>query len=237
MDKDREAKLKDLARKIGILSHINQKVFLKLDEALTHISAGSEKNHEQLEFLGDAVLRLVATEFIAQNHSDLSVGESSKLRANLVSDRWLAEVGDSLDLEQYMLLGRHAENDISAKQTLFADVTEALIGALYLSFSGFDEIHRWLTPHWLKTVEELKTSPHLNNSKTNLQEWSQGLKFGLPTYTTKECSRIHGDPKRFTSLVSINGEIFGEAFCKSRKEAEQNAASRAMNLILKRKQI
>ena len=48
-----------------------------------------------------------------------------------MSDRWLAEVGDSLDLEQYMLLGRHAENDISAKQTLFADITEALIGALY----------------------------------------------------------------------------------------------------------
>ena len=82
MDKDREATLKDLARKIGILSHINQKVFLKLDEALTHISAGSE-NHEQLEFLGDAVLRLVATEFIAKNHSDLSVG--SPLNSELIS--------------------------------------------------------------------------------------------------------------------------------------------------------
>ena len=189
-------------------------------------SQQDQRNHK-IEFLGDAVL--VATEFIAKNHSDLSSG--SPLNSELISeDRWLA-VGESLDLEQHMLL--EAQKMISQ---LFADVIGTNWCAVSI-FSGFDEIHRWLTPHWLKTVEELKTSPHLNNSKTNLQEWSQGLKFGLPTYTTKECSRIHGDPKRFTSLVSINGETFGEAFGKSRKEAEQNAASRAMSLILKRKQI
>ena len=67
-----------------------------LDEALTHTSAGLSLNHEKLEFLGDAVLRLAASEFLEQHYPNLSVGQSSALRAQLVSDRWLGELGQAI---------------------------------------------------------------------------------------------------------------------------------------------
>ena len=109
----------------------NKLLINQVDIALTHISSGRAKNFERLEFLGDAVLRLAATEFIDQNFPNLSVGFCSNLRAQLVSDRWLSDVGAKLEIEQYLMLGRYAQGDHSAKSRLRADATEALIGALY----------------------------------------------------------------------------------------------------------
>ena len=76
-----------------------------LDEALTHTSAGLARNHERLEFLGDAVLRLAASEFLAEQQPNLSVGQQSALRAQLVSDRWLAELGERCGIEALLRIG------------------------------------------------------------------------------------------------------------------------------------
>ena len=226
----RDAELQNLALRLG-LTNCDPKQISLIDEALTHISAGYQYNYEQLEFLGDAVLRLAATVYINQNHKGLKVGECSTLRATLVSDQWLADVGESLDLFHLLQLGTSAQNDPAAKQRLLSDCTEALIGALYAASGDIEVVLQWLTIHWHDTAAKVLKAPHRFNGKTALQEWSQGQGLGLPYYSTEECSHQHGDPERFRCQVSIQGQELAEAKGRSRKEAEQNAASAALQAL------
>ena len=159
MDRSRTAALTDLIKGLNAEILIEPYLLTHVDQALTHVSTGRARNLERLEFLGDAVLRLAATEFIDRHHADLSVGACSKLRAQLVSDRWLADVGEALAIEQHLLLGRHAQGDRSAQSRLRADATEALIGALYSALGDLEAIHRWLTPHWQATAQEVLATP------------------------------------------------------------------------------
>jgi ribonuclease-3 len=140
-------------------------------------------------------------------------------------------VGAALGIEQHLLLGRHAQGDRSAESRLRADATEALIGALYSALGDVEAIHRWLTPHWCATAQAVLATPHRFNGKTALQEWSQGQGLGLPHYATEECSRQHGDPERFRCRVSIQDRELTEAKGRSRKEAEQNAATAALQAL------
>ena len=231
VDETRIAALSALIQRLDAEIPINPQLLAHVDQALTHVSTGQARNLERLEFLGDAVLRLAATEFIDRHYADLAVGPCSNLRAQLVSDRWLAEVGAALAIEKHLLLGRHAQGDRSAQSRLRADATEALIGALYSALGNLEAIHRWLTPHWRATAQAVLATPHQFNGKTALQEWSQGQGLGLPHYATEECSRQHGDPERFRCQVSIQGRDLAEAKGRSRKEAEQNAASAALQAL------
>ena len=231
LDQARAEQLSNLIEHLEAEIPIEPKVLNLVDQALTHVSTGRARNLERLEFLGDAVLRLAATEFIARHHADLAVGACSNLRAQLVSDRWLADVGSALGIEQHLLLGRHAQGDRSAQSRLRADATEALIGALYTALGDLQAIHRWLTPHWRVTAEAVLATPHQYNGKTALQEWSQGLGLGLPHYITEECSLQHGDPERFLCRVSVSNKELAEAKGRSRKEAEQNAAVAALQSL------
>ena len=231
MDPSRAAELTNLIQRLDAEIPINPELLALVDQALTHISSGRARNLERLEFLGDAVLRLAATEFIDRHHADLAVGACSNLRAQLVSDRWLADVGAALAIEQHLRLGRHAQRDRSAESRLRADATEALIGALYSALGNVEAIHRLLTPHWCATAQAVLATPHRFNGKTALQEWSQGQGLGLPSYATEECSRQHGDPERFICRVSIQDRELAEAKGRSRKEAEQNAATAALQAL------
>ena len=231
MDSTRTNKLLELLQTIGLQELNTSKLLSLVDEALIHVSAGQSKNFERLEFLGDAVLRLAATEFIDQHYPNLPVGRCSSLRAQLVSDRWLAQLGEQLQLDSFLVLGPKALGDAAARATLQADATEALIGALYSALGNLEAIHRWLTPHWSATAEAVLATPHQFGGKTALQEWSQGQELGLPSYATEECSRQHGDPERFRCQVSIQGRDLAEAKGRSRKEAEQNAASAALQAL------
>ena len=231
MDPSRAAELTDLIQRLGAEVPIEPELLVLVDQALTHVSTGRARNLERLEFLGDAVLRLAATEFIDRHHADLAVGACSNLRAQLVSDRWLADVGAGLAIEQHLLLGRHAQGDRSAQYTLRADATEALIGALYKALGDVEAIHRWLTPHWHSTAQAVLATPYQFNGKTALQEWSQGQGLGLPNYATEERSRQHGDPERFRCRVSVQDRELAEAKGRSRKEAEQNAAAAALQAL------
>jgi len=199
-----------------------------VDEALTHTSAGLQRNHEQLEFLGDAVLRLAASEYIERHHSGLSVGERSALRSHLVSDRWLAEVGQSIQISEALRIGNKAGGDPTAAATLRAEATEALIGALYRASGSLEPIHRWLTPIWERTSHAVLNDPHRGNSKSALQEWSQAKGLGLPSYCTEERSQRHGDPERFSCRVTLEGWVSAAGWGGSRREAEQQAAKAAL---------
>ena len=232
MDQQRHEQLQDLISALGLCKTLNPAGIALIDQALTHISAGRSKNFERLEFLGDAVLRLAATEFIDHHYPDLPVGSCSNLRAQLVSDRWLAQLGEQLRLESFLVLGPKAQGDTAARATLRADATEALIGAIYSgSGNNLKPVHQWLTPHWQQTTAEVLASPHRFNGKTILQEWSQAEGLGLPDYTTREQSSRHGDPERFHSHVQVGTRLNADGLGRSRKEAEQNAAAEAVQSL------
>jgi len=225
-----------------------------IEEALTHTSAGRGRNHEQLEFLGDAVLRLAAAEFLERRHPSLSVGQRSALRAQLVSDRWLAELAEQVELAPLLRLGPVALGDASGRATVLAECCEALVGALYRlgggSQGGLELVLRWLGPAWERSSAELLADPERHNWKTALQEWSQGCGLGLPQYHCEEMSRRHGDPRRFRARVHCGSQpeteagpaglalptgseaeangCAGEGWGGSRREAEQQAARAAL---------
>ena len=232
MDSTRTNKLLELLRTIGLKELNESKLLSLVDQALTHVSAGRSKNFERLEFLGDAVLRLAATEFIDHHYPDLPVGSCSNLRAQLVSDRWLAQLGEQLQLESALVLGSKAKGDSAARATLRADATEALIGAIYCGCgNNLEPVHQWLSPYWQQTTAEVLASPHRFNGKTILQEWSQAEGLGLPDYITREQSSRHGDPERFHSHVQVGTRLNADGLGRSRKEAEQNAAAEAVQSI------
>ena len=209
-----------------------------LDEALSHTSARLPRNHERLEFLGDAVLRLAAAEYLEQHHGGLSVGQRSALRAQLVSDRWLAELGERCCLERLWRIGAMAAGDRAGRATIQAELCEALVGAIYLAWGGPSggllAVARWLTPHWQRSSQELLSDPDRHNWKSALQEWSQARGLGLPTYHCHQASTGHGDPRRFhcTALLpaptAAANPACGEGWGPSRRAAEQAAAAQLL---------
>ena len=121
-----------------------------LEEALTHSSTGQPRHHDRLEFLGDAVLRLAAAEFLRSAHPSLSVGDTSALRAQLVSDRWLSDLARAIALEPVLLLGAMAAGDRAGRATVLAECCEALVGAIYTvgggPQGGLVAVQHWLAP-------------------------------------------------------------------------------------------
>jgi ribonuclease III len=198
-----------------------------IEEALCHSSSGQTRNHEKLEFLGDAVLRLACAEFLEHRNPQLAVGERSSLRAQLVSDRWLAELAQQLQLDQLIQKGPSATNDSAAQATIRAECCEALVGAIYQCW-GLDAARLWLEPHWQLSCLELEADPHLYNWKSALQEWSQASLAELPEYQSEERNRSHGNPQRFFSQVSLKQKAYGSGWGASRREAEQQAAKAAL---------
>ena len=230
MTPDRRVQLVAFLKSLGL--EPGDRDLAAVDEALTHTSAGLALNHERLEFLGDAVLRLAASEFLQRHHPDQSVGQRAALRAQLVSDRWLADLGQHCGIAAVLTIGAIAAGDRTGRATLRAEACEALIGALYECWGGADgglaPVHRWLTPHWHRAAATLKADPDLHNWKSALQEWSQGQGLGLPSYGCQECSRVHGDPRRFRCTVEISGHASHIGWGPSRRSAEQEAARAAL---------
>ena len=233
---NREQQLHDLWRQLvpdssgSKESELSREQLEHLDEALTHTSTGLARHHEQLEFLGDAVLRLAASDFIESEHPQMPVGERSALRAQLVSDRWLAELGSSIGIEALLKIGSKASGDKAARATLRAEHCEALIGAIYRISGKVTPVQTWLTPYWRETSRDVLADPHRGNSKSALQEWTQAQGLGLPTYVCQEISHRHGDPRRFHCQVLIQDQNSptAEAWGGSRRQAEQQAAKAAM---------
>jgi len=216
-----------------ILDTNNLDKLVIINEALTHSSMSKKVNHEKLEFLGDAVLRLSASEFIENNFQILNVGERSELRAQIVSDEWLAKFGKSIHLERIIIVGPKAMGDNFSKDTIIAEVTEALIGAFYKCFSSVKEINLWLDKYWLKDSKLILDSPYKFNAKSKLQEWCQSRSINLPIYKIIETSKTHGDKKRFYCEVFIKDKLFATSYGQSHKKAEKIAASKAIESIMK----
>jgi len=209
-------------RKIKNAKHA--KIFMIFEEALTHSSVNKNINHEKLEFFGDAVLRLSASEFIDKNFRSMSVGQRSELRAQLVSDEWLTKLGKRINLEKIIKVGPKAIGDSFSKDTIIAETAESLIGALYKCFNSIEEINLWLDKYWAEDAKIILKNPYKFNAKSSLQEWCQGKGLNLPIYEIKELSKEHGDPKRFICKLYIRDELKAISYGKSHKIAEKAAA-------------
>ncbi len=204
------------AKKISVIQNFNQ--------ALTHSSDNKIINYEKLEFFGDAVLRLAASNFIEKKYPQMSVGERSELRAQIVSDEWLTKLGEKIGIEKLIIKGPKALGDENSKNTIIGEATEALIGAIYKSFDSIQEVNLWLDEMWEEDSEMFLKAPYKFKSKTVLQEWCQSKGINLPVYKIIEISKKNGDPKRFSCDIFIEGLKESSAFGKSHKQAETNAA-------------
>ena len=207
-----------------IIQEQNISVIQNFNQALTHSSFDKIKNYEKLEFFGDAVLRLAASNFIEKNYPQMNVGERSELRAQIVSDKWLNKLGKKVGLEKVINIGPKALGDENSKNTIIGEAAEASIGALYKCFNSIQEVNLWLDDTWQKDSEIFLEAPYKFKSKTVLQEWCQSKGFDLPVYKIIEVSTKNGDPKRFYCDIFIKGLKESSAFGKSHKQAETNAA-------------
>jgi len=215
----------DSKRFVEIINKKDKWIIHTFNEALTHSSANVIVNYEKLEFFGDAVLRLSASDFIERTYKTMSVGNRSKLRSQIVSDEWLTELGKKIFIEKVIIKGPKAIGDENSKETILAETSEALIGAIYKCFNSIHEVNIWLDNFWKKDAELYLKAPYKFNSKSALQEWCQSHGFDLPIYKIFEISQNHGDPKRFSCEIYINGSKEAYSFGNSHKKAEKNAAS------------
>ena len=220
-----------------IMSRENIPVIQDFNQALTHSSEDKIINYEKLEFFGDAVLRLSASDFIDKTYKNMSVGKRSELRSQIVSDEWLTQLGKKIDIEKVIIIGPTAMGDDNSKDTIIAETTEALIGAIYKCFNSIKEVNLWLDSFWEKDTELFLKAPYKFNAKSALQEWCQSKGLDLPSYTMNEVSKNHGDPKRFFCEIYINGSKEACSFGPSHKKAEKNAASILIEKIFKNQEI
>ena len=207
-----------------IISKENSAVIEDINQAFIHSSEDKIINYEKLEFFGDAVLRLAASSFIEKKYPQMSVGERSELRAQIVSDEWLTQLGKEIGIEKLIIKGPKASGDENSKNTIVCEATEALIGAIYNCFNSIQEVNLWLDDIWAEDSEIFLKAPYKFKSKTVLQEWCQSKGFDLPVYKIIEVSKKNGDPKRFACDIYIKGLKESSAFGKSHKQAETNAA-------------
>ncbi len=197
-----------------------------LRHALTHSSYANEKrlnkldNNERLEFLGDAVLELVTSEYLFKKHKKMPEGELTKLRARLVCEQTLAQCAKEIGVGDYLLLGKgEAATGGRERFSILSDALEAIIGSIYLD-GGFTNAKEFISKYILADV---KNKELFFDSKTILQEIVQSEYKGQLTYELlKEEGPDHN--KQFTVVALVHDKELGVGIGKTKKAAEQEAA-------------
>lgn len=195
--------------------------------ALTHTSYANEnrvESYERLEYLGDAVLELVISEYL-YNNRNCKEGVMTKLRAKYVCEDANYEYSKRLKLNQYLKLG-HGEEESGGRdrKAIVADIFEAFIGAMYLDL-GFDEVKRFIYDNVIKLIEDNEIQFD-TDYKSILQEYVQTDKRSLEYIVVDEFGPAHN--KTFKVIVKIDDITYGEGIAHSKKEAEQQAAHDAL---------
>ena len=206
-----------------------------LETALTHSSYANERHaadivsYERLEFLGDSILGLTTAEFLYARRPALPEGRMTRLRAELVCESSLHKTALSLGLGEFMRLGRGEElTGGRERASILADMVEAIIAAIYLD-GGMDEAKSFIMTHVLSGAEIGEDHPSADY-KTALQEYVQRRG------EVRICYELIGESgpdhsKTFTFSVSVDGEAVGEGSGRTKKEAEQMAARRALEKL------
>lgn len=204
-----------------------------LDQALSHRSWCAEQgglpSNERLEFLGDAVLGLVVAEFTYRTRPDLPEGILAKVRASVVNTKVLAEVAAEMGIGPHLRLGRG--EDLSGgrtKESILADTTEAVIGAVYLD-GGFEEARRLILDRLRERIEVAIEGPGDSDHKSRLQEVTVGLGRGVPRYEVVGRGPDHA--RRYLATVYVADQRLGTGEGRSKKDAEQVAAEAAFGAL------
>jgi len=226
----RQKQLQSLVQKLGLPAQAPVQWQL-LDLALTHPTISAQANYEQLEFVGDAVVRLVAAEVLWETYPDCPVGEFAAIRSVLVSDRILAQLAAEYGLELYLLVAGSASTDKAGQETRLADAFEAVLGALYLSTHTLKLVRPWLDPHFKQLAAQIRSDPARLNYKAALQEWTQAHFKVLPDYRVQEISQPRDSLERFAAEVWLQDRQLGQGTGRSIKAAEQAAAQVAFLAI------
>ncbi len=201
-----------------------------LQQALTHRSHGAP-HYERLEFLGDSLLNLVAADLLFQTHPHAAEGDLSRLRSRLVRDATLAEIAKDLGWGQFLKLGiGEKKSGGFLRESILADVVEALIGAVYLD-AGFERAYGVVSELLATRLKTLPPADSLKDPKTKLQEHLQAKGAPLPDYQVLE---EHGadHAKEFVVSCCIQGQWPStKARASNRRKAEQMAASLMLEQI------
>jgi len=226
-----DLRFKQFQEKIGI--NFNNEAILK--QAFTHSSYVNEhrrkrrEDNERLEFLGDAVLELLVSQYLYKTYPTMSEGDLTKLRAAVVCEPSLVKFANELSFGELVLLGKGEElTGGRTRPALLADVFEAFIGAVYLD-QGIDVALQFLEKIVFPKIKEGAFS-HVMDFKSQLQELVQREGAGTIEYRIlTENGPAHN--REFVATVSLNGKELGTGNGKSKKEAEQHAAQMALTQL------
>ncbi|MBS0654128.1 MAG: ribonuclease III [Verrucomicrobia bacterium] len=222
---------KEIEEKIGYVFK-DEKLFLL---AFVHRSFFNEhrdlvdQHNERLEFLGDSVLGLIISDYLYTHLPKEPEGQLSHLRSQIVEAGRCVQFVHQLGIAQYVLLGRGERmNDGRGRDTILADLFEAMIGAIFLD-GGLDEVKRFFFGHFSDEIAQLLSAP-LRNWKAELQDYSQKKYQKPPMYKVlKEVGPDHS--KMFYVVALIDEQQVGEGTGSSKKEAEQAAAENALKKL------
>lgn len=203
-------------------------------QALTHPSYTQEnnldytENYERLEFLGDAVLKLLTSEILFEKFPDYPEGNLSKIRSIVVSDNILSKIAIDTGLSKHIILAKH-ESKLANIESVSACAFEAVLGAFYLDGKLLklkDFLRKVLTPY----IEEVDANFVKYNAKALLQEYTQGLTKQTPVYKLiEETGPAH--KKTFKIEVYYKDKPVAQGIGKSKKDAEQHAAYEACKIL------
>lgn len=230
-DRDIERDLSELEGILGV--SFSDKNLLKV--AITHRSYLNEhreatwEHNERLEFLGDAVLELVVTDYLFKKYPEKPEGELTAIRAALVNTISLSNASTELNINQYLLLSKGESKDTGrARQYILANAFEAFVGAIYLD-QGYEAAEQFIAGNLFKHTERIVEKRLWQDAKSRFQEMSQESVSVTPTYET--LSQDGPDHDRvFTVGVFLRTELVAEGKGRSKQEAEQAAAEAALEV-------
>lgn len=224
--------MKELEEIFGI--NIDNPDFFK--RALTHPSYTKEQelpyveNYERLEFLGDAVLKLAASDILFKKYPEYTEGDLSKIRSIVVSDNTLSKIAEKIGFCELIILARHeAKQGLAHIESVCACAFEAVLGAYYLD-GKFEYVIPFLEKVLMPYIEEVDKNFEKFNAKAILQEYTQGLTKETPVYSlVGESGPAHN--KTFEVEVAYQDKVVAKGIGKTKKEAEQHAAYEACKIL------
>ena len=221
----------DFEKKVGV--SFKDKSLLK--QAFIHRSYINENggtglsHNERLEFLGDAVLELVVTDFLYRKYPGYAEGELTALRSALVNAIIISEIASEIGMNEYLLLSKGESKDNGkARQYILANTYEALVGAIYLD-QGYDIADKFITKTLLPHTEEIVAKKLWRDSKSLVQEKAQEFVNVTPMYKVLNETGPDHD-KHFTVGIYFGKDLIAEGKGKSKQEAEQKAAEAALKV-------
>lgn len=207
----------------------------KLEHGLTHSSIARTRleSNERLEFLGDSIMGAVICEELYRQFPDLPEGEMTRIKSAVVSRLTCAKVAKKIELNRYLLLGRGFPARDRLPGSIIAGAYEAIVAAIYLD-GGFDAAKKFVLDTLNEEVTKTARSAHAQNYKSHLQQMAQRHFGQTPNYRVND-EKGPDHSKCFEIAVSIGGRLFPSAWGPSKKEAEQNAARAAIEIIAEEK--